>query len=136
MLFNGETVEEILSEITAERVVEAHTTYLKVSEVITAYRRQRRNKNNTEFARLLGITNKILDSEERSYLFINTADILLLNTCKFMKNKFPENDISKNIIESINLIISVINENDELKNMTPASLTKNQKIYSEVKNKF
>ncbi|MFK4920168.1 AIPR family protein [Lactococcus petauri] len=136
MLFNGETVEEILSEITAERVVEAHTTYLKVSEVITAYRRQRRNKNNTEFARLLGITNEILDSEERSYLFMNTADILLLNTCKFMKNKFPENDINKNIIESINLIISVINENDELKNMTPASLTKNQKIYSEVKNKF
>lgn len=53
-----------------------------------------------------------------------------------MKNKFPENDINKNIIESINLIISVINENDELKNMTPASLTKNQNIYSEVKNKF
>lgn len=67
---------------------------------------------------------------------MNTADILLLNTCEFMKNKFPENDINKNIIESINLIISVINENDELKNMTPASLTKNQNIYSEVKNKF
>ncbi|OWW62177.1 hypothetical protein B645_01250, partial [Enterococcus hirae 88-15-E09] len=58
ILFNNENIEEILSDITPDKVIESYETYLKVAEVITAYRRQRRNKENEEFAKLMGIDKK------------------------------------------------------------------------------
>lgn len=135
-LFNNDNIEEILSNITADKVIESYETYTKISEVITAYRRQRRNKSNTEFAELMEIENEVLDNDEEKYLFVNTADILILNTCKFLKNQYPNNKVKDNVIEAIKILINIIQSNDELKNMAPASLTKNQHIYTKVKEHF
>lgn len=108
-----------------------------MSSVITAYRRQRRNKSNKEFANLLGIKNNELDENEQKYLFVNTADILILNTCKQIKNKNKLKKITqKHVVEAIHLLTDLIQSDNSLKQMTPASLTKNQKVYSEMKSKF
>lgn len=137
ILFNSDTIEEILAEITPENVIESYEMYQIISTVITAYRRQRRNKSNDEFANLLGIENKQLDSDAQHYLFVNTADILLLNTCKHIKTKenLKENT-QETVIKAINLIKDLIQKDPEMNNMSPASLTKNQKIFTAVKNAF
>jgi len=136
-LFNNETIEAILADITAEKVIESYEAYQEVSSVITAYRRQRRNKNNLEFANLLGITNDILSEREQQYLFVNTADLLILNTCKFIKDEGKIPEISSNtVVKAINIISGLIQNDDTLRAMTPASLTKNQIIYSKVKDRF
>lgn len=136
-LFTPDTVEEILSSINEDRVIESYEAYQIVSSVITAYRRQRRNKSNKEFANLLGIKNNELDENEQKYLFVNTADILILNTCKQIKNKNKLEKITqKHVVEAIHLLTDLIQSDNSLKQMTPASLTKNQKVYSEMKSKF
>lgn len=135
-LFSEDNVSEILSDITAERVIEAYETYEKVSEVITSYRRYRRNKENQEFSALMKCSNEELSDREDDYLFINTADILLLNTCKLYKEYDSSKDITENVISAIKLIINIIAEDEELKNMPPAGLTKNQRIFMKVKENF
>lgn len=136
ILFLSDTVEEILSKITPEGVVESYETYKEVAKVITAYRRHRRNKDNTEFADLLNITNEYLYKNEEKYLFVNTADILLLNYVKNLKNIRSNNSAKENIVEAINIIVDLIDSNDELKNIPPASLTKNQLIFTKLKEYF
>ncbi|ASV80698.1 hypothetical protein GUJ14_04255 [Enterococcus hirae] len=132
ILFNNENIEEILSDITPDKVIESYETYLKVAEVITAYRRQRRNKENEEFAKLMGIDKKELDNSEEKYLFVNTADILILNTCKFLKLKDPSSDVEKNIVNAVKIIRDIIQNDQELKAMPPAGLTKNQLVYTKI----
>lgn len=136
ILFSNENIEEILSDITADKVIESYETYQKIAEIITSYRKQRRNKNHEEFAEIMGITNKELEDNEQKYLFMNTADILLLNTCKFMKKKYADLDLETRIIKSITLVSKLIGNNHELTLMPPAGVTKNQKIYTEVQNHF
>lgn len=135
-LFLSDNIEEILSKITPEGVIESYETYKEVSRVITMYRRNRRNRTNTEFSELLNITPSELEEQEAEYLFVNTADILLLNTSKFMKKKYPENTVEKNIILSIDIIKHLIADNNELRVMAPATLTKSQLIYTTVENYF
>lgn len=132
-LFSPDYVEEILSNITPEKVIYSYNLYQDISKVITAYRRYRRNKNNTDFIQILGVTKEELEKNEENYLFINTADILILNTCKFV-NDFDNNNnsVQDTIVKAIFLLKKLIQNSKELHEMSPAGLTKNQKIYSEV----
>ena len=132
-LFGPDYVEEILSNITPEKVIHSYNMYQDISKVITAYRRYRRNKDNTDFVQILGVTKEELEQNEEQYLFINTADILILNTCKFIKEfDNPNNSVQDTIVQAIFLLKNLIQNNKELYEMSPAGLTKNQKIYSEV----
>lgn len=132
-LFGPDYVEEILSNITPEKVIHSYNLYQDISKVITAYRRYRRNKDNTDFVQILGVTKEELEQNEEQYLFINTADILILNTCKFIKEfDKPNNSVQDTIVQAIFLLKNLIQNNKELYEMSPAGLTKNQKIYSEV----
>ncbi|MBC1402455.1 hypothetical protein HB904_07485 [Listeria booriae] len=136
VLFSNDNIHEVLSDITAEKVIESYEIYAIISEVITAYRRQRRNKKNSEFAEIIGIKNEELENDEQTYLFVNTADILILNTCKHLKSRDSSKKDRDNVVEAIKIIIKLINEDKELKEMSPASLTKNQKIYTEINQYF
>lgn len=132
-LFSPDNVEEILSNISPEKVIKSYNLYQEISKIITAYRRYRRNKVNNDFANILGISKKSLDKHENDYLFVSTADILILNTCKHLINSNKTNKTNKKtIVEAIKLIKKLIKSNNELQEMSPASLTKNQKIYSYV----
>lgn len=135
ILFSSDYIEDILSNITADRVIESYEAYQVVASTITSYRRQRRNRSNTEFAKLLNITNEELDKDELEFLFINTADILILNTCKHIKTKNKLQKVNQNtVIEAIKHIKQIIQKDNKLKIMTPATLTKNGAIYTEVQN--
>lgn len=51
---------------------------LKMKKVVTMYRKDRRNAKNNEFATCLGIKPSEYNSD--LYSFVNTGDILILNT--------------------------------------------------------
>ncbi|MCE5506150.1 AIPR family protein [Staphylococcus pseudintermedius] len=127
-LFSSDNVEEILSEITEEKVIYSYNLYRDISAVITTYRRYRRNKDNEDFINIMGIERANLEKEENQYLFINTADILILNTCRHLRERGIEtNNNEEMIVKAIKLIKKTIDEDPELSEMIPASLTKNQK---------
>ncbi|OWW62178.1 hypothetical protein B645_01255 [Enterococcus hirae 88-15-E09] len=65
-------------------------------------------------------------------MFVNTADILILNTCKFLKLKDPSSDVEKNIVNAVKIIRDIIQNDQELKAMPPAGLTKNQLVYTKI----
>lgn len=103
-LFANDVIEEILSEITEDRVVKSYETYMEVASVITAYRRYRRNRTKIDFAEIIGITADELAKQEELYFFMNTADILLLNITKHILEN--EKISTRNaIIKAINILM-------------------------------
>lgn len=135
-LFNKIQIEDILKNINSIKVIEAYETYESISKVITQYRKMRRNASNEEFAQFLNIKPEILKSEIDDYLFINTADILLLNTCRNLKNLYERKsikyDIGKLIRDSIGICKETIKADTSGK--STASLTKNNSIFQSVRN--
>ncbi len=132
-LFNSDKIEGFLKDINAEKVIEAHEMYDKISKVITMYRKMRRNKNNTEFADFLKTTNEYIENNINKYLYLNTGDILLLNATRNLKNKYQELNIEfddiKLIKDSIEICGEIIKEKDTT---STASLTKNATIFQSV----
>lgn len=87
-LFDKTKIDEILKDITSDRLLIAYNMYNTISQVITKYRRTRRNNKKTEFAEYLGISQDELLSHINEFLFMNTGDILLLNATKNLKYKY------------------------------------------------
>lgn len=87
-LFDKSKIDEILKDITADKLLAAYNMYNNISQVITKYRRTRRNEQKTEFADFLGISQNKLLSHINEYLFMNTGDILLLNATQNLKSKY------------------------------------------------
>lgn len=139
-LFTPERIEEILGQITSNKAVEAYEMYQSISEILTKYRKMRRTPNNTEFADFLGVSNSDLQTHSSEFLFVNTGDILILNTTENLKNKYKELQIeydTNSIIKDAILICKdVIKENKNILDSTPASITKNSKVFNLVKNKI
>ncbi|MCA9765539.1 MAG: AIPR family protein [Carnobacterium sp.] len=137
-LFNKNQIEDILKNINSERVIEAYEMYESISKTITQYRKMRRNASNEEFAQFLNIESAILKKEIDDYLFINTADILLLNTCRSVKNDYENRGISYDrdtlIRDSIDICKVVIKADTSGK--STASLTKNNAIFQNVRSKI
>ena len=137
LLFDKNKIEEILMDINADRVIEAYKMYDKISKIITSYRRTRRNENKTEISNFLGIQHLKFLKDIDEYLFINTGDIVILNTVRLLKDnykkrnkKFDDNKLIKDAILLIhNKIIKVYS--DEIRNIS--SLTKNTKLFKEIK---
>lgn len=134
-LFNKTQIEDVLKDINSQKVKEAYEMYQEISRVITLYRKMRRNNTNHEFAEFLGIDSADLDANSEEYLFINTADILLLNATKNLKKKYEtlkiSFDTSKLIKDAINISKEII-KNSELK-QTPATSTKHVSIFTAVR---
>ena len=122
--------------MTAEKVIESYTMYEEIAKVITSYRKNRRNKNNSEFADFIGINNEEFVKLSDDYLFINTADILLLNIVGNLKYKNQQDSNQELIKKAIDLLKNTIDSNEEYHKTLPSSITKNQKIYSEIQMKI
>lgn len=45
-----------LTRLTADKVIEAYNVYNAISEVLTMYRKTRRNSSKDEFAQYIGVT--------------------------------------------------------------------------------
>lgn len=133
-LFSKERIEEILKDITSDKVIEAYEMYQEIAKVITMYRKMRRNSSNTEFATFMGTNNHHIQSNSGEYLFINTSDILLIYSTHKLINKYRSLNIQfddKDIIKDcINICREVIRNDGS--DLTPATSTKNASIFSSV----
>lgn len=137
VLFDKNKIDEILMDINADRVIEANNMYEKISKIITSYRRTRRNEKKTEISDFLNIPHSDFLNEIDEYLFINTGDIVILNTAKLLKDKYKNQKIEFNDEKLIKDAILSIHKNiietypDGVRNIS--ALTKNTKLFKEIK---
>ena len=129
-LFNRDFIDDILSTITSEKVLESQSNYNQICNIITKYRRCRRTDRNNDFISFLGLNTDISDEEYENvmdnYLFVNTADLLLLNAISNIKYK---DTVENKIMCAINVCKEEIS--GELK-MSPSSGTKSSMIFEKV----
>lgn len=134
-LFNRNQIDALITSISAERVLNAYSYYRKICEKITLYRKCRRSKNmSKDFLSYLGVA--VSDGEEyedlmQQYVFMNTADLLLLNAFhNLKKNTGAKNKDDDELIRlAISICKKVIAEN---KSVLPSAATKNSSIFEEV----
>ena len=104
-----------------------------ISSICTKYRQNRRNTNKKDIINFLGYDENEYNSQE--FLFINTGDILILNTAMNMKKKYNNENHKKDdkdIVKSaIFLIKKLINDNKKFKEGIISSVTKNKELYNE-----
>lgn len=135
-LFNKNKIEEILMEIDVDKVIESELMYKEISQVLTKYRKTRRNNNKDDFAEFLLISQKTLFLNMNDYLFVNTGDVLILNTTKNLKACYRkleiEFDNDKLIRHSIFIIRDIIKESgqDDMRNIS--AITKNNATFKKV----
>ena len=137
LLFDKNKIDEILMEINADRVIEAYNMYNKISKIITSYRRTRRNEKKKEISDFLELSHEQFLENVDEYLFINTGDILILNTTRILKEKYEKDNtefddeklIKDSIIKIHDKLISEFP--DGIKNVS--TLTKNTKIFKAIK---
>lgn len=136
-LFDKNKIDEILMDINADRVIEANNMYKEISKIITSYRRTRRNQNKTEISEFLGIEHSKFLNKIDEYLFMNTGDIVILNTAKLLKYKYKneKKEITNKelIMNSIYLIHNIITKNYPAGVRNISALTKNTKLFKEIK---
>lgn len=128
-LFNRETIDDLISNISADKVLDAINIYKNVTEIITIFRRCRRVERNDEFLNFLNIYpnndeeySKLMDE----YIFMNTADILLLNSLSNIKY---DDDIKEKIKESIHICKGIMEKHPKT---SPSTATKSTSIFEEV----
>lgn len=133
-LFDKNKTEELLSGVTADKVIEAYQVYNSISRVLTLYRKVRRNSKNEEFATFLGATQEYLRTHIEEFRFMNTGDIILLNAYRNIQAKYSElgvnnDNIDKLIIDAIAVVKEVmdVQENDNY-----SLLTKNASVFKSV----
>ena len=137
LLFDKNKIDEILMDINADRVIEANNMYENISKIITSYRRTRRNENKEEISTFLNMDHKDFLTVIDEYLFINTGDIVILNTVKLLKDSYKNKNIEFNddmlIKNAIDLIHNIIMNTDpkEVKNIS--ALTKNSNFFKKIK---
>lgn len=90
LLFDKRIVDDLLSSINADGIIIALKTYRRISEILTMYRKMRRNNAKTEFSEFIGVKQDWLIDNVESFRFINTGDILLLNSVKNLKETYEK----------------------------------------------
>ena len=137
-LFDKNKIEEFLVGLTADKVIEAYNVYNAISEVLTMYRKTRRNSSKDEFAKYIGVEQIWMNENIDSFRFMNTGDIILLNTYRNLKDQYEKKGIvepeQKDIItDSIFIVREVINKEEE---NNVSLLTKNSSIFNKVQVKI
>ena len=133
-LFDKVKIEDLLSTITADKVIEALTVYRRISEILTYYRKMRRNNTKTEFSSFIGVTQEWLINNNDSFRFMNAGDIILLNCVSNLKQQYHRIGVTsvpldELIVEAVFLIRNLANTDDET-NMS--TLTKSAMFFEKV----
>lgn len=133
-LFDKKMIEELLSGITADKVVEAYTTYQSIAQVLTLYRKTRRNTQKDDFSKYMGISQAWLLEHIEDFRFMNTGDIILLNAYANLKVQYKRLGLSdineEEIIKDAIFVVCkvVLLETDS----NTSSLTKNSNVFNKV----
>lgn len=133
-LFDKKMIEELLSGITAEKVIEAYATYQSISQVLTLYRKTRRNNQKDDFSKYIGIPQSWVLEHIEDFRFMNTGDIILLNAYANLKKQYKElgipdvgeKELIKDAIFAVSKVILSESENNT------SLLTKNSNVFSKV----
>ena len=133
-LFDKNKIEDLLSGLTADKVIEAYSTYNAISEVLTMYRKTRRNSTKNEFSEYIGVTQEWINENIDEFRFMNTGDIILLNTYKNLKDQYEKQGITgleqnDMITDSIFIVRKIINEENE---NNVSLLTKNASVFNKI----
>lgn len=137
LLFDKNKIDEILMDINADRVIEANNMYREISKIITSYRRTRRNENKTDISEFLGIPHNDFLKKIDEYLFMNTGDIVILNTTKLLKDKYKDKETEYSDGKLIKDAILLIHNNiidtypGGVRNIS--AITKNTKLFRDIK---
>ncbi len=148
-LFNVRAnLEKIFNRLNSEKVIISYKIYKRICEVITMYRRYKRNNDKKEIITYIGID----EININMYSFMNTADLFLLSLvskvieqeiCKYEQigkikeiNNYDEwcEKINSNLDEYIKKSIEIIKvciQDDESGN-PPAVLTKNATFHKQL----
>lgn len=132
-LFDKSKIEDLLSGISAERVVIAMETYTSISEVLTMYRKMRRNPSKEDFANYIGVDPILLLNHIEEFRYMNTGDIILLNAVANLDSKYKAlglNIVLKDlIIDAIFIVKDIIKKEN---NSNYSQLTKSASIFNKV----
>ncbi len=130
-LFNKDLINELICNISSEKVLESQKNYNEICKIITMYRRCRRVEQNDEFLNYMGITVSSLENYidvMDSYQFMNTADLLLLNG---LANVNMEKSFDEKLKMVINVCRDIINQD---KKVLPSTATKSTSVFEKVQN--
>lgn len=129
-LFDQNSIDENILNITADKVVKSDKLYSKIADVITKYRKNRRNSDNHEFSEFLEIDTGEYNSD--LFAFLNTGDILMLNAVINMQEKFDDMLDQDAIRASAILIKEIIEADEDFNSKAPATLTKSATLFKAV----
>lgn len=131
-LFNQETIDQLISSITADSVIETEEWYQKIAKAISRYRKSKRAADNL-FLEYVDIHVAETDRNElqdkmKLFQFMTTADILLLNAVSNLKRKIPMADPDSYIKKAIIICKDVIANTRDY----PSAATKNRQVFEQV----
>lgn len=127
-LFDKKIVELLVSEVSAEKVIHAFRWYDKLSQVITTYRKCKRSDvKKMDFWEYMDkyIGTEEYDEQMQRYSYLNTGDLLVLNTISNLERKKHYDEDNELIIEAIDICQKVVESSDFL----PYQATKNNTIF-------
>lgn len=133
-LFNRDLIDILISKISADKVLTAYHYYRMICEKITLYRQCRRSKNRkTDFFDFLqcDYTAENYDEIMLKYIFMNTADLLLLNAFSNLSNN-KKLDIDDEQLIRIAIEICQEKINKESSHMLASAATKNTGVFNAV----
>lgn len=128
-LFNKDLINELICDISSNKVLTSQKNYNEICKIITMYRRCRRSERNDEFLNFMNISAKSTEEYMEimdSYQFMNTADMLLLNG---VANIGLNIDFTDKLKSTIDICRNVINKE---KKISPSSATKTSYIFEKV----
>lgn len=133
-LFDKNKIEDLLSGITGQKVITAMETYQSISEVLTMYRKMRRNSNKQEFSDYVGVKHEVLLEHIDEFRYMNTGDIILLNAVANLYDRYQKIGINNRLLKDIIIdAIFIVRQVMLLESDTNySSLTKNSGIFSKV----
>lgn len=136
-LFDKNRIEDLLSEISADKVIIAMKTYQSVSEVLTMYRKMRRNPSKHDFAYYIGIEPTILLEHIEEFRYMNTGDIILLNAVANLDSKYKSLGLNLGldelIIDAVFIVREVIKKENDI---NYSQLTKSANVFGKVQNQI
>lgn len=134
-LFDKATVEVLVSGIDAEKVIHSFEWYEKICGTLTVYRKCRRSSSiRMDFFEYIDcdIEEDNYYEEMDKYAFLNTGDLLLLNTISNLEKKCLYDSDEEYVIEGINVAKNAVLNSG----LVPSQATKNNTIFTAIQSEI
>lgn len=134
-LFDKTTVEVLVSGIDAEKVIHSYEWYEKICGALTVYRKCRRSSSvRMDFFEYIDcdVEEDNYYEEMDKYAFLNTGDLLLLNTISNLEKKCVYDSDEEYVIEAINVAKNAVLNSG----LVPSQATKNNTVFTAIQSEI